>query len=267
LGGEKGVGHGASDQEAVDFGEEVGQDGEFVADFCAAEDGDVGVVGVVEDFLEGFDFGFEEETGGGGEVAGDEGDAGVGAVAGAEGVVDEDFGEGGEGFGEGGLALGLFGMEAEVLQQEDVAGLEVLGEGLDLGADAVGGADDFPAGEFGEALTDGTHAKTFDDLTLGTAEVGHEDDAGVLLVKVANGGKGGFDPGVGADPAFLIQGDVEVHPDEDAPFLNLEIFELLHGKSLLFDLVDLVDLVCCLGTKVYEPSSWAFWIRSTTRLL
>jgi hypothetical protein len=46
---------------------------------------------------------------------------GVGAVGGAEGVVDVDLGEAGKLFGEGGVVGFFFGVEAEVFEQKDLA--------------------------------------------------------------------------------------------------------------------------------------------------
>src|ERR1019366_4361563 len=46
---EKGVCHAAADNENVDFAEQVLDDSDFVADFGAAEDGDEGALGVLQD--------------------------------------------------------------------------------------------------------------------------------------------------------------------------------------------------------------------------
>ena len=62
---------------------------------------------------------------------------GVGAVRGTERVVDVDVAQGGEFFGEGRVVLLLLGVEAEVLQQQDFAGLGQ--HRFHFGADAIGG--------------------------------------------------------------------------------------------------------------------------------
>ena len=60
----------------------------------------------------------------------------------AEGVVDVDVAEAGELLGEAGIVGLFFGMEAEVLEQQRLAGFELAGHlGGDL-ADAVGGEGD-----------------------------------------------------------------------------------------------------------------------------
>ena len=62
------------------------------------------------------------------DEVGDAFGGGVGAVGAAEGVVDVDVAEGGELLGEGGVVGLLFGMEAEVFEQQGLAGLEVGGD-------------------------------------------------------------------------------------------------------------------------------------------
>ncbi len=63
LGEEKGVGHGAADEDGVGLGQQILDPGDFVRNFGAsAEDGDEGAVGVIEGFAEEFDFFFDQET-------------------------------------------------------------------------------------------------------------------------------------------------------------------------------------------------------------
>ncbi len=62
------------------------------------------------------------------ELLGDGDHRGLVAVAGAEGVVDVGVGQPGQLGGEGGVALLLALVEPDVLQDEDLAGLEGCGE-------------------------------------------------------------------------------------------------------------------------------------------
>ena len=61
------------------------------------------------------------------QVAGDGLDRGVGAVGGGEGVVDVDVGQRGQRAGEAVVVRLLLGMEAQVLEQEDLARLRARG--------------------------------------------------------------------------------------------------------------------------------------------
>ncbi len=67
----------------------------------------------------------------------DPGGGRVGAVRGAEGIIDVDVAESGEVPGEGWVIFGFARVEADVLQHHDVAVLHGLDGGLDRGTDAV----------------------------------------------------------------------------------------------------------------------------------
>src|SRR5262249_16320898 len=100
---EEGVAHAAGDEDRVDLLEEVVDDLELVGDLGAAEDRDERLLGLDEDAAEGGELLLDEAAGGGGQEARDAADAGVVAVAGAEGVLDEDVAELRELAGEGGV--------------------------------------------------------------------------------------------------------------------------------------------------------------------
>ena len=125
--------------------------------------------------------------------------------AAAEGVVDVDVAEAGELFGEGGVVGFFFGVEAEVFEQEGLAGLEVAGELDGDLADAVGGEGDVfvwvedVVEQDAQAVDDGAQAHGVDGLALGAAEVRAEDDLGFVAEGVLDGGDGLADAGVVGD--------------------------------------------------------------------
>jgi hypothetical protein len=93
-------------------------------------------------------------------------------------------------------------VEAEVFEEEGLAGFEVGGEfGGDL-ADAVGGEGyvlvfvEDVVEEVAEVIDDGAKAHGLDGLALGAAEVRGEDDLGLVAEGVLDGGKGLADAGV-----------------------------------------------------------------------
>ena len=104
------VSHAAADDNFVGFLEEIFDERDFVGDLSAAENGEQWAVRMIENFGEGFEFGFHEETGGF-EREGDADHGAVRAVGGAESVVDEDITELAEGGAEGrdGGRIGLLG--------------------------------------------------------------------------------------------------------------------------------------------------------------
>ena len=166
-------------------------------------------------------------------------------MRGAEGVVDVDVAELAQRGAEGGdlvrvgpeagavlllhLAL-LLDVEAEILEEEDLAGLERGGGGLGRGADAVVGEGDGATQEALELGGDGTERELVDALAVGTAQVGHQDDAGAGLEDVADAGQGRLDAlGVGDGARLLVLGDVEVDAHEDA--LAIEVAEVAEGED------------------------------------
>ena len=234
---EEGVGHAAADDDGVGFVEEVVDDLDLVGDLGAADDGDEGLEGVGDGFAEVLELLIHEEAGGGlRDEVGDALGGGVGAVGAAEGVVDVEVAEAGELAREVGVVGLLFGMEAEVFEQEGLADFEVAGELGGDGADAVGGEGDVFVEiddlieELAEAIDDRAEAHGSDGLALGTAEVGAEDDFGLVAEGVLDGGDGLADAGVVEDlGAVLGEGNVEVDADEDALAVEVEVADRKFG--------------------------------------
>src|SRR5579875_680553 len=152
----------------------------------------------------------------------------MGAVGGAEGVVNVDFAEIGELFGEVTVVFFFFGVEAEILEEEGLTGLEIPGHLLGDFADTVRGeayvfvgAEDVVE-EFAEAYGDGAEAEGVDALALGAAEVGGEDDFGSLAQGELESGDGLADAGVVGNAA-AFEGDVVIDADEDAFVAKVEV--------------------------------------------
>jgi hypothetical protein len=222
LGVEEGVGHAAADDDGVSLVEKIVDDLNLVGDLGSADDGDEGLVGFGEGFAEVSEFFLHQQAGGGDfDEVGDAFGGGVGAVGAAEGVVDVDVAERGESFREGRVVGLFFGVEAEVLEQEGLAGFEVGGHLAGDDADAVGGegyvlvvAEDVveQATKMGDK---GSEAHGVDGLALRAAEVRAEDHLGLVAESVLDGGESFANAGVVGDDA-VFEGDVEVNADEDA---------------------------------------------------
>jgi hypothetical protein len=139
----------------------------------------------------------------------------VGAVGGAEGVVDIEVAVGGQGGGEVGVVLLFAGVEADVLQQGHAAvlhGVDHLGGGR---ADAVAGEGHLLLQQLAQRLGDEGQAHLRHDLALGAVEVGQQDDLGALCRQVVDGRQGRAQAGVVGDLA-AVDRHVEVHPDQGA---------------------------------------------------
>ncbi len=118
----EGVSHAADDDERVDLVEQVVDDVDLAGDLGAADDGHEGLLGRFERLAEVGDFLFHQQAGDGGlEEMGDAFGGCVGAVRGAECVVDVDLGERGQRLGEGRIVGFFFGVVAQVFEQQHLA--------------------------------------------------------------------------------------------------------------------------------------------------
>lgn len=148
-------------------------------------------------------------------------DRGVLAVHGAEAVTDVDVGQLGELVGEGaalGVVLrGLARVEAQVLDDGDLA----VGEGRDGllggGADGVGGERDVRTEQLAEPRGGGGEGELrLHARALGAAEVRGDDHAGAGFGELRDGRLDGADAAVVGDGGgALRERDVEVRADED----------------------------------------------------
>jgi hypothetical protein len=152
-------------------------------------------------------------------------------VRGAEGVEHEDVTVGGELLGDLGVVLLLALVEADILEDEDVARLD-LGDGL-LSLLAVGVVDElhFVAGELSELLCCRLEGELgLGAIALGAAEMAHEHDAGTVLLQILDRRDSGLDAGVIRDNA-VPQGHIEVDAHEDALALDVDVANCLLGES------------------------------------
>jgi len=164
----------------------------------------------------------------------------VGAVGGAESIIDKDVAERGEALAEL-FNLGLVGLdlvavlvdtfallldvEAEVLEENNTAVVGLVNKLLDLGADRVGGEGDALAEELLELGNDGLQRVLGVDLAVGASEVGHEDDGLCAMVDGVLDGGDGTDDALGVGDLVTVEGDVEVDANEDALALEVDVLD------------------------------------------
>lgn len=102
-------------------------------------------------------------------------------------------------------------MEAQVLKEDDGTVVGLVNNGLDLGADAVGGKGDGLANQLLKLSNNGLERVLGIDGAVGAAKVGHEDDGlGAVVESMLDGGDGTDNALVVGDVLVLIEGDVEV---------------------------------------------------------
>ncbi len=202
----EGVGHAADDDQRVDLVEQVIDHVDLAGDLGAADDGDEGLFRRFQRFAEIGDLLFHQQAGDGGlEEVGDAFCRGVGAVGGAEGVVDVDVGQRGEGLRERRIVGLFFGVVAQILKQQHLAGFELARHLAGHFADAVRRKGDVDG--FAQLLVE--QLAQADDhraqrvlgirLALGAAQMRGEDDLGLVAQGVDDGGQRGHDAGVVGD--------------------------------------------------------------------
>ena len=134
----EGVGHAADDDQRIDLVEQVVDDVDLAGDLGAADDGHEGLFGRFQGLAEIGDLLFHQQAGDGGlEEVGDAFSGGVGAMRGAEGVVDVDLGQRGQRLGEGRIVGFFFGVVAQVFEQQHLAGFKLASHFAGYFADAV----------------------------------------------------------------------------------------------------------------------------------
>ena len=122
------------------------------------------------------------------------------------------------------VVLGLAGLKAGVLQQQDLSRLQGGRLGLGVGAHHVMGENHFPAQQLAEALRHRGQAQLGVWAVLGLAQVGAGDDRRPILQQIPDGGQRRHDALVAGDGAGLfVLGDVEVTAEQDlfAPHLHI----------------------------------------------
>ena len=146
-------------------------------------------------------------------------------MRGRERVVDIEIGEAGESIGEGGVVRLLVRVEAQVLQQHDIARRERGHGRLHLLADTVRDEADRAATERpGERRGKGPERHGLDPLALRPAEMRGDDHPRAARREFFERGRHPVDPRGVADGARPHR-HVEVDADEDALARDLDVVE------------------------------------------
>jgi len=227
---EEGEGHAAADDDLVDPVDQVGQGLELARHLRAPDDGDQGTRGLLEGLVEvGQLFLHQEACPAGLYEPGDPHVGGVAAVGVAEGVVDVHIGEACQFPGELLVVLLFPGIEPEVLQHDDVAGLHRVDGLLHLGAHDVLRQGHVLAEQAREALRHRSQAHLVDDLSLRPAEVGGDDHFRVFVEGVIDGGQDGPDARVVGDVLVGVEGNVEIEPKQHPLPLQIHLIDIFHA--------------------------------------
>lgn len=224
----EGESHTTADDEGVDLVQEVVNELDLVSDLGTTEDGEERTLRRLESLGKVVELLLHEETGSLlGQIDTDHG--GVSTVSSAESIVDEDVTESGQALAElinlGLVSLGLvaisilgaalfLNVETQVLEEDDGTVVSLVDDGLDLGADAVGGESNALAKQLLELRNDGLERVLGVHGTIGTSKVRHEDDRlGAVVESMLDGGDGTDNALVVGDVLVLVEGNVEVDLD------------------------------------------------------
>ena len=224
LGLDKGVGHAAAHDQTVHPVHEVLEDGQLAAHFGAADDRQQRFGWGRKHLVECFDFVVHEEAKRLvlWEELGDDGRGGMRAVGGPEGVVDIDVAVLGQLPGKKLISRLFFWMEAQVFQQRHFPRLQLLRHVEGGIAHTVRGEGYVGAQQFGDA-SDEVLQRQPGIGAFGPSKVAHEHHGSASIQQGLDGGNGPSDAGVVRDVVCTVEGDVEVHADQGALALNLEV--------------------------------------------
>ena len=129
----------------------------------------------------------------------------------AESVGDVQLCHVGQFLSHSGIVLLLAGIEAQVLQQHDLAALQCSGLGLGILAHDVLGEDDLAAQQLAQTLSHDGEGEVLLPLALGLAQMGAGDDGGAVIQQIVDGGESGDDTLVAGDlTGGLILRHVEI---------------------------------------------------------
>mmetsp|Transcript_24287 Transcript_24287/g.76657 ORF Transcript_24287/g.76657 Transcript_24287/m.76657 type:complete len:426 (-) Transcript_24287:71-1348(-) len=244
---QEGVGHAAANDHLVDLVQHVHDELDLVADLGAAQDGENGLCGAVQDLGEGVKL-LGHKAAGALDVEALPNHAAVRTVGGTKGIVAVDIRELADGGAELSdlllvrLQLGALGvhalallldMKAQVLQQEDRAGRRIRAGRLDLSAATVREERDGLAQLLLHNLGNGLQGELLHDATVRPSEVRGEDHRlCAALENTLDGGQCAIDAlRVGDDGwVLLVLGHVEVHTHEDTLAGNVNILDLELGR-------------------------------------
>ena len=157
----------------------------------------------------------------------------------AECIVDIDVSEGSECLGEVGIVLGLFLVEADVLDHDCFAFLDGSGQCLCALADNVSSELHFKAQLLGEILRNGLEGEFRLELTLRTTEVRAKDDLRLVVKQVLDGGQRTDDALRVRDVALAVKRHVKVAADQHSltgyvDVLYCLLAEIIHNGFVPF---------------------------------
>ena len=201
LGAKEAEAHRAADQDLVGKLQETLDHADLVAHLGAAEDHDQRPGRVRDDGAQLADLALQQQSRVGGQQVRHTLRRRMGAVRGAESVVDVGIREPGQRSGQLRVVLGLPGLEAAVLEQQQPTVGEPGGELGGLLPDHFAGLGHLGSEQLRKPLPHRAHRERRVGPAAGPAEMRNEHGAGAALAQQLDRRQRGADPGVVLDPA------------------------------------------------------------------
>ncbi len=211
-------GHGAADEDRVGALQERLEHPDLVGHLGPPDDRHQRPRGVLEDAGERLDLALHEQAGRAGQQVGDALGRRVRAVRGAEGVVDVGVGQVGQAPRQLGVVLGLARLVADVLEHDDLA----VGDVVEVRCKGHVGAQ-----QLAQPLGHGRQ-RELGLAVLRAPEMRGQQQPRAALAQALDRRQRGADACVVGD-ALAVQRNVEVHPDEDALAVDVEVVEAPHS--------------------------------------
>ena len=232
---DEGVGHTAADDQGVGLVQQVVDHADLGGNLGTAQNGDQRTLGVGQSAADEVQFLLDQEAGNGRQVSGHTGGGGVSTMDGTEGVGDIQLSHVGQFLGHSGVVLLLAGIEAQVLQQHDLAALEGCGLSLGILAHDIGSENHLAAQQLAQTLGHDSQRELLLPLTLGLAQVGAGDNGSTVVQQVLDGGQGGHDAVFIGDDTVL-QRHVEIATHQYALAGHVQVFyslfaQVTHNKT------------------------------------
>ena len=236
LGGQKGVGHAAADENGVCLLKQIFDDADLVGHLGPAQDGHQGALGGFQGSAHELELLLHQQAGHRGQIVGHPFCGGVGPVGGPARVEAKQISQRGQFPGEIGVVLLLLHAETEVLYQYHLTRLESGALFLGVWSQHVLGQRDGNAQQLLQVVPGGEQGELLFPLAVGAAHVGEKNDRGIVLQQIADGGQCGHDAGVIVnDPGGFVVGNVEITAQEDLfpGYINVPdgLLVIIHQKK------------------------------------
>ena len=229
LRGQEGKAHRAAYTEHVSDVKEARDDADLVGHLGSAEDRHQRLLGLLHDRAQHAHLGLHQPPGSARETMRDPFGAGVSAVRSPERIVDIEIGELGQRRHQPGIVACLTRLVTDVLEHQDLARRELLGQASHRRSDDRRRERDMSAGELRDAVGDGTHGQLRVAVHR-ASQMRDQHDSRAPVAKLLDRRQGGPDASIVDYPhrrpgGLTLKRHVEVGAHENALIGDLKVLQ------------------------------------------